>query len=75
VLQGSRPLGVVRGGREALLTLRDVAAQLCVCAATVYRLVAEGQLADVRVLNGIRIAPRDLAAFVEARRRPEGGGG
>ena len=68
-------MGVVRGGREALLTVRDVAAQLGVCAATVYRLVAEGQLAHVRVLNAIRIAPRDLEAFVEARRRPEVGGG
>jgi excisionase family DNA binding protein len=75
VLQGSRPLGVVRGGREALLTARDVAHQLRVCAATVYRLVAEGQLAHVRVLNAIRVAARDLEAFVEARRRPEGGEG
>jgi excisionase family DNA binding protein len=73
LLQGSRALGVVHGGREALLTVRDVAAQLGVCAATVYRLVAEGQLAQVRVLNAIRVAPRDLEAFVEARRRPEGG--
>jgi len=45
VLQGSRPLGVVRGGREALLTVRDVAAQLGVCGATVYRLVADGKIA------------------------------
>ena len=74
-LQGSRPLGVVRGGREALLTMRDVAAQLGVCAATVYRLVAEGQLAHVGVLNAIRVAPRDLETFVEARRRLEGGRG
>ncbi len=75
VLQGSRPLGVVRGGREALLTVRAVAGQLGVCAATVYRLVAEGQLAHVRVLNAIRVAPPDLEAFVEAQRRPEGGRG
>jgi excisionase family DNA binding protein len=68
VLQGSPALGVVRGGREALLTVRDVAAQLGVCGATVYRLVAEGQLAHVRVLNAIRVAPRDLEAFVEGRR-------
>lgn len=67
-----RPLGVVRGGREALLTVRVVAAQLGVCAATVYRLVAEGQIAHVRVLNAIRVAPRDLEAF-ETRRRPDAG--
>ena len=46
-------MGVVRGGREALLTVRDVAAELGACAAIVYRLVAEGQLAHVRVLNAI----------------------
>ena len=72
MLQGSPALGVVRGGREALLTVRDVAATLGVCAATVYRLVAEGQLAHVRLLNAIRVAPGDLEAFVERRRRPEG---
>ena len=72
MLQGSPALGVVRGGREALLTVRDVAAQLGVCGATVYRLVAEGQLAHVRLLNAIRVAPGDLEAFVERRRRPEG---
>jgi excisionase family DNA binding protein len=55
--------------------VRDVAATLGVCAATVYRLVAEGQLAHVRVLNAIRVAPRDLEAFVERRRRPEDDGG
>ena len=60
------------GGREALLTVRDVAATLGVCAATVDRLGAEGQLAHVRGLNALRVAPRDLEAFVERRRRPEG---
>jgi excisionase family DNA binding protein len=73
-------MGVVGGGRDgggnegsgALLSVREVAARLGVCGATVYRLAAEGQLAHVRVLNAIRVAPRDLAAFVEARRR--GGG-
>jgi excisionase family DNA binding protein len=75
LLQGRPVLGVVRGGRDALLSVRDVAAQLGVCGATVYRLVAEGQLAHVRVLNAIRVAPRDLEAFVEERRRrgPDGG--
>ena len=73
LLQGSRALDVLDGGRGsgagALLTVRDVAAQLGVCTATVYQLVGEGQLPHVRVLNAIRVAPRDLAAFVEARRR------
>jgi excisionase family DNA binding protein len=62
-------LGVVRGWDEGLLSARDVAARLGVCAATVYRMCAEGQLAHVRVLNAVRVAPRDLDAFVEERRR------
>ena len=74
MLQGRRALGVVRGGRDELLSVRDVVAHLGVCAATVYRLATEGQLAHVRVLNAIRVAPRDLEAFVEARRRGGRGG-
>jgi len=35
----------------------------------VYRLVGERHLAHVRVLNAIRVALRDLAAFVEGRLR------
>ena len=73
LLQGSRALGVLDGGRGtgagALLTVRDVAAQLAVCTATVYQLVGEGQLPHVRVLNAIRVAPRDLAAFIDGWRR------
>jgi len=76
LLQGRRGLGVVGlvgvvggGGDAALLSVRDVAARLGVCAATVYRLAAEGQLAHVRVLNAVRVAPRDLEAFVAGRRR------
>ena len=73
MLQGRRGLGVVGGGGAeedaALLSVRDVAARLGVCAATVYRLAAEGQLAHVRVLNAVRVAPRDLKAFVAGRRR------
>jgi excisionase family DNA binding protein len=69
--QGSRPLGVLDGGRGAgaLLTVRDVAGQLGVCAATVYQMVGEGQLPHVRILNAIRVAPADLAAFIDERRR------
>jgi excisionase family DNA binding protein len=62
-------LAVVGGAGEGLLSVRDVAARLGVCTATVYRLVGEGQLAHVRVLNAIRVAPPDLAAFIEAQRR------
>ena len=71
MLQGSRRLGVLDGGRRtgALLAVRDVAAQLGVCTATVYQLVSDGHLPHVRVLNAIRVVPEDLVAFIEARRR------
>ena len=69
MLQGRRALTVVGGGDEGLLSVRDVAARLGVCTATVYRLAGDGQLVHVRVLNAIRVAPRDLDAFIEAQRR------
>jgi excisionase family DNA binding protein len=52
------------GGIERLLTVRQVAHRLGVCAATVYKLCALGQLRHVRVVNAIRVAPADLEAFV-----------
>jgi excisionase family DNA binding protein len=55
--------------RDSLLSIREVAAQLRVCTATVYRLCDEGQLPHVRVLHAIRVHPADLAAFIGARRR------
>jgi excisionase family DNA binding protein len=58
----------MRGGKDGLLSVREVAEQLGLCTATVYGLCAEGALALVRILNAIRIAPADLATFVEARR-------
>jgi excisionase family DNA binding protein len=51
-----------------LLSVRQVAAQLGVCTATVYAVCARGVLPHVRVLNAIRVAPGDLEAFVEGRR-------
>jgi excisionase family DNA binding protein len=68
LLQGKRALGVLPGGRDGLLSVRAVAAHLGVCTASVYRLAARGELAHVRVLNAVRVAPRDLEAFIEARR-------
>jgi excisionase family DNA binding protein len=54
---------------EQLLTVREVARQLCVCRATVYKLAATGALPHVRISGAVRITPGDLAAFI-ARRRP-----
>ncbi|MGA7120202.1 MAG: helix-turn-helix domain-containing protein [Polyangiaceae bacterium] len=66
MLHGSSGLCVVDGGLDRLLSVRQVAAQLAVSAATVYTLVARGELAHVRVSNAIRVAPRDLSAFIAA---------
>lgn len=70
------PLGppVVRllaidGGASRLLTVRQVAERLAVSTATAYALVECGELAHVRVSNAIRIAPVDLAAYLERARR------
>jgi excisionase family DNA binding protein len=54
---------------QGFLTVRDVAVQLCVSTATVYKLCAARELPHVRVLGAIRIASDDLAGFVERRRR------
>ena len=53
----------------ALLSVRQVAKLLGVSTAIVYRLCERGDLKHIRVSNAVRIAPRDLAAFVEQRRR------
>jgi excisionase family DNA binding protein len=57
-----------------LLSVKDVARQLGIATATVYGLCVEGRLRHVRILNVIRVAPSDLAAFVAACRggRPRG---
>jgi excisionase family DNA binding protein len=57
-------LTALRGGRDQLLPVREVAAELGVCTATVYRLCERGDLPHVRIINSIRVRPRDLAAFV-----------
>ncbi len=53
------------GDVAALLSVRDAAARLGVCTATIYTLCERGELAHVRVLNAIRIAASGLVAFVE----------
>src|SRR6266849_4856193 len=56
-------------GTERLLTVRQVAARLGVCAATVYKWTADGTLPHVRIVNVIRFRPADLAAII-ARTAP-----
>jgi len=50
----------------------EVAGQLGVCNATVYRLCGRGELAHVWIVNSIRIRPDDLRAFLD--RETAGGG-
>ena len=60
--QAARPPASESPGR--LLTVRDVARVLGVSAATVCRLVSDGDLVHVRVLNAIRVRPDDLRSLV-----------
>jgi excisionase family DNA binding protein len=61
-------LAVLAGGNDRLLSVREAAERLGLCTATVYGLCAEGALPHIRILNAIRIASADLAAFVDAKR-------
>jgi excisionase family DNA binding protein len=63
-------LCVLYGGRDRLLRVAEVAEHLGVCAATVYRLCERGELCHVRIVNSIRVRPRDLAVFVEGMLPP-----
>jgi len=54
---------------ERLLTVREVAKNLRVCRATVYKLAEQGLLAHVRINNSIRVLPNDVAAFMERGRK------
>ncbi len=62
-------LRLVDGGRDRLLSVRQVAERLGMSTATIYSLVEREELAHVRVSNAIRVRPVDLDAFIEARRR------
>ena len=70
------------GGRERLLTVKEVAARLGVCRATAYEPCESGELPHIRVLNAIRVPPADVEQFVTTRRdavqastrRPPSGG-
>ena len=54
---------------RALLSVREVARQLGLSTATVYKLCERGELAHARVSNAVRVAPGDLEAFIAARRK------
>jgi excisionase family DNA binding protein len=49
---------------QTLLTVREIAAQLGVSTATVYKLCTRGELRYVRILGSIRVARPDLDAYL-----------
>ena len=68
-LQSRASLYLVAGGAGRLLTVRNVADRLGVCAATVYKLCDRGELPHVRVSNAIRVAPADLETFLSRSKK------
>lgn len=78
---GRRRLRALPAENDTLLSVREVARQLGLSTASVYSLCESGELTSVRILNVIRVAPSDLAAFRQARtgpaprgaKRPRGG--
>jgi excisionase family DNA binding protein len=60
-------IAVLRGGRDGLMSVREAAEHLGLCTATVYGLCADRTMPHVRILNTIRIAPKDLEVFIAAR--------
>jgi excisionase family DNA binding protein len=53
-----------RGARDGrLLTVKEVAEELAVCPATVYKLVSRGSLTCIRVLNAVRVRREELDGF------------
>jgi excisionase family DNA binding protein len=51
---------------EQLLTVRQVAAMLGVCTATVYSWAASGALPHIRIVNVIRVRRADVTLFLDA---------
>jgi excisionase family DNA binding protein len=63
-------LAVIYGGRGRLLRVAEVAEQLGVCNATVYRLCESGELPHLRVVISIRVRPKDLEEYVDGSNGP-----
>jgi excisionase family DNA binding protein len=64
-------LGGLWGGRDRLLKVVEVAEHLGICNATVYRLCESGELPHLRVVNSIRVRPKDLAEYVAGGAPPQ----
>jgi excisionase family DNA binding protein len=62
-------LYAIDGGTGRLMTVEDMAKHLGLSTATVYKLVARGELMHLRVSNAIRFERIDLDRFLERMRR------
>ena len=54
-----------------MLTVREVAARLKVCTATVYRICERGELPHLRISNALRIPLAALIDYVRAAPLPD----
>jgi len=69
LLDGMTADGEVGRSARSLLSVRQVAKLLGVCPAKVYALCGQWKVPHFRVLNAIRIDPRDLKKFLARTRR------
>ena len=67
-LDAASPEPEVRQRMQPLLSVRQVAALLGMCAATVYRMCEQGELEHFRVRNAIRVPVGTLKAYLERAR-------
>ena len=72
LLKPAKPGGarrLLQGRRDELLTVAQVARQLGVCNATVYKLCEAGALEHVRIVNLIRFEASAVERFIKSRKR------
>ena len=69
LLDASLPESEVRPRTQPLLSVRQAAALLGVCTATVYRMCELGELPHFRVRNAIRVPVATLRAYLAKARR------
>jgi excisionase family DNA binding protein len=69
LLDAAPPECEVRARMQPLLTVRQAAVLLGVCAATVYRMCEHGELPHFRVRNAIRVPVATLKACLARARR------
>ncbi len=68
MLRAKRPVQVQ--AEPILLSLRDVAARLCIAVPTLRRWLREKKLAHVRCGRAVRIESAEVRRFIQQNRRP-----